>query len=116
MAKKVKTESMLFFERQKKIVDTQSDLKHDIFINISEHQKVTDKTEKGTRVLIAKYPDFHKIYLYKYMPPGSDGYPRGGVIVWNSICEQMQSFYLESVAIHPSGGQHKFYKKEENEE
>lgn len=93
---------MSFYERRKQVFNPQSDLTHEVFINVAEHQKITDKTEKGVRVLVARYPDFYKIYFHSYLPVGSNSYPRGGVKVFNSTMDQFQCFYFESVALHPN--------------
>lgn len=108
--KKEEKEKMSFFERRRHVFNPESSISHHVFINVTEHQKVTENTEKGTRILVARYPDFYKIYLFQYMLPGTPGYPRGGVRAWNLNEEQMQCFYFESVALHPDGGKHKFYE------
>ena len=113
--KKEDTIKLDYFERRKKIVNPESSCAHDIFINVHDHQQVTEQTEKGMRILVAKYPDFYKIYFHSYMHPGSPSYPRGGVRVWNATHEQMQCFYFESVAIHPEGGFHRFLNKDGDE-
>jgi hypothetical protein len=88
-------------------------VQHKVFAEIPEHQKINELTARGTRVLVARYPDFYKIYLSKFMPVGKPSFPRGGVLVWNATYEQTQAFYLESVSIHPEGGSHKFYESDE---
>lgn len=98
---------MSFYERRPQIL-TESGTSHQVFLNVAEHQKVTDKTEKGIRVLVAKYPDFYKIYFYQYIPIGANSYPRGGVKVFNATDDQFQCFYFESVALHPKGGKYSF--------
>jgi hypothetical protein len=114
--KKEEKEKMSFFERRRHTFNPESGITHQIFINVTEHQRVTENTEKGTRILVARYPDFYKIYLFQYMLPGTEGYPRGGVRAWNVNEEQMQCFYVESVALHPDGGKHRFFQGlDENE-
>jgi hypothetical protein len=98
---------MSFYERRAQVL-TPSGTAHQVFLNVADHQKVTDKTEKGIRVLVARYPDFYKIYFHSYLPVGSDSYPRGGVRVFNATVDQYQCFYFESVALHPKGGKYSF--------
>lgn len=102
---------MAFFERSRKIFDTQSGIDHLIFQNVLETQQVNETTPQGIRLLVARYPDFYKLYLYRYVKVGQPGFPRGGVVVWNATHEQMQNFYFESVALHPEGGYRKFYEE-----
>lgn len=118
MAKKNKEKpiDVSFFERRKKNFGSDSMCNHDIFINVSEHQQVTEKTEQGIRVVVARYPNFYKIYFHSFIQPGEPSFPRGGIRVWNATHEQTQYFYFESVAIHPDGGSHKFYNRDEDEE
>lgn len=106
---------MDYFDRRKERVNPESSCLHSIFVEVSDIQKVTDKTEKGIRVLVARYPDFYKIYFHSYLSPGTPSYPRGGIRVYNVTLGQMQCFYFESVAIHPEGGFYKFHSKEEND-
>lgn len=110
---KEKKDEMSFFERRKKTFNVESGNLHEIFVDVSENQMVTDKTEQGIRVLVARYPDFYKIYFFKYIFPGEQSFPKGGIKVWNDTYGQMQYFYYESVALHPDGGRHKFYREEE---
>lgn len=95
------------FERRDKTFGD-STLTHKVFHGIPTSYKVTENTKRGTRLMIAKYPNSHKIYFYGYILPGTNSYPRGAVKVWNKELEQIQYFYFESVAIHPSGEMHKF--------
>lgn len=108
--KNTETDNLEYLQRRTQIY---SELQHKVFVEIPDHQKVNELTARGTRVLVARYPDFYKIYLSKFVAAGRPGFPRGGVVVWNSNDDQMQSFYLESVAIHPDGGSHKFYESED---
>jgi len=99
-----------YCDRASKVFSPISMMKHVIFLGIKEYQKVIESTPIGSRLAVAKYPNFYKLYLYSYHSPGEPSYPRGGVKVWNETDRQMQSFYLESVAIHPhpNGGMKKF--------
>ena len=99
---------MSFYERRTQVFNPQSEITHEVFVDVAEHQKITETTEKGVRVLVARYPDFYKIYFFKYIPVGSDSYPRGGVKVFNATDDQYQCFYFESVALHPKGGKYSF--------
>ena len=111
--KKEEKEKMSFFERRQQTFNSSSTA-HEVFIGVTENQQVKPDTEKGVRVLVARYPDFYKIYFHSYIQPGTPSFPRGGVKVWNATHDQMQYFYFESVALHPDGGQHKFYDKEQD--
>lgn len=111
MGRKKKEEKIKldYFERRNKSINPDSPVTHAVFVDVTEVQQVTENTEKGTRVLVAKYPDFYKIYFHSYIHPGTKSFPRGGIKVWNANQDQMQCFYFESVAIHPEGGKYKFY-------
>jgi hypothetical protein len=78
-----------------------STLEHDIFLGVPFDKLITKFTERGMRVAVAKYPAFYKIYLLKYIEAGLESYPRGGIKVYNATQDQTQSFYYESVAVHP---------------
>lgn len=103
MGRRKKDEPKLeYYERKSQVFNPESQIAHMVFIGVSNHQKITQDTEKGTRVLVARYPDFYKIYFFRYIPVGSTSYPRGGVKVFNATEDQFQCFYYESVAIHPT--------------
>lgn len=85
-----------------KIFNHESRIDHEVFLNVPHDKKIDIFTEKGTRVVVAKYPAFYKIYFIEYIEPGRQSYPRGGIKVYNQTFEQIQSFYYESVAIHPT--------------
>jgi len=106
-------ETNQYYNRTEKVFNT-SGTTHTIFINVNENQKVTSDTSVGIRVLVARYPDFYKIYLYDYHNPGEPSYPHGGVRVWNEAFGQIQAFYYDSVAIHPEGGSKRFHKQVDN--
>jgi hypothetical protein len=91
-----------------KPVTKSSTTEHWIYLNVDKESAVDSLTQKGTRLLVARYPDFYKIYLYKTHIPGESSWPNGGVTVYNSNYEMLQSFYYDSVAIHPEGGSYKF--------
>jgi len=91
-----------------KSVTKSSTTEHWIYLNVDKESAVDSLTQKGTRLLVARYPDFYKIYLYKTHIPGESSWPNGGVTVYNSNYEMLQSFYYDSVAIHPEGGSYKF--------
>jgi hypothetical protein len=110
---KINEKGDLFYpERGEKIFNVVSSVSHYVFLNTPDNQKITPSTEHGVRVLVAKYPDFHKIYFCKYIYQHTDNFPFGGIKVWNSEVDQMQYFYYDSVALHPSGGSHRIYDKE----
>ena len=91
-----------------KPVTKSSMTEHWVYLNVDKESVVDSLTQKGTRLLVARYPDFYKIYLYKTHIPGESSWPNGGVTVYNSNYEMLQSFYYDSVAIHPEGGSYKF--------
>ena len=102
-----------FYDRANKIFNPENGLVHRVFVGVKDAQKIREDTPVGTRVLVARYPDFYKLYLYDFKLVGSPHYPYGGVKVWNSTHGQMQSFYYDSVAIHPVGDTHRFERVEE---
>lgn len=85
-----------------KIFNAESRIDHEIFLNVPHDKKIDIFTEKGTRVIVAKYPASYKIYLIEFIEVGRPSYPRGGIKVYNQTFDQVQSFYYESVAIHPT--------------
>lgn len=91
-----------------RVVSKSSNIEHWVFQGVDTDHKVDNFTLKGTRVLVARYPDFYKIYLYKTHSSGEPSWPNGGVTVYNATYETMQCFYYDSVAIHPDGGSYKF--------
>lgn len=85
-----------------KIFNAESRIDHEVFSNVPQDKKIDIYTEKGTRVVVAKYPPFYKIYFIEFIEVGRPSYPRGGIKVYNQTFDQVQSFYYESVAIHPT--------------
>lgn len=85
-----------------------STIQHWVYLDVDNEHVVDSLTPKGTRLLVARYPDFYKIFLYKSHISGEPSWPKGGVEVYNSNYETMQYFYFDSVAIHPEGGNYKF--------
>jgi hypothetical protein len=79
-----------------------STVEHIIFDSIPAENKITRDTDIGTRVIVAKYPSFYKIYFMKYHDAGTKFYPNGGIEVYNSTYDLKQSFPLQSVAVHPT--------------
>ncbi len=75
---------------------------HLVFANIPSDKKISKDTDTGSRVIVAKYPTFYKIYFVEYIDAGKPSFPRGGVKVYNQTFDQMQYFYYESVALHPT--------------
>lgn len=90
-----------YYERTTKVFNTESGSSHPVFVDVKPCQQIDENTPHGVRVLVAKYPNFYKIYFHSFYPPGEPGFPRGGVKVWNTNIHKMQTFYSESVAIHP---------------
>ena len=85
-----------------KIFNHESRIDHEVFLNVPHDKKIDIFTEKGTRVVVAKYPTYYKIYLIEFIEVGRPSYPRGGIKVYNQTFDQVQSFYYESVAVHPT--------------
>jgi hypothetical protein len=97
-----------YFKSTQRTVRKSSSTEHWIFLDVNDENKVDRFTLKGTRVLVAKYPDYYKLYLYKTHTPDEMSWPIGGVTIYNATDDVMQSFYYESVVIHPDGGSYKF--------
>lgn len=97
-----------YYKCVQRIVSKKSNIEHWTFQEVDNDHKVDQFTIKGTRVLVASYPDFYKIFVYKTHVSGEPSWPNGGVTVYNATYEIMQSFYYDSVAIHPDGGSYKF--------
>jgi|LauGreDrversion4_2_1035121.scaffolds.fasta_scaffold27942_6 hypothetical protein len=97
-----------YYKCVQRVVSSVSNVTHWVFNDVDEPHKVDFFTQKGTRLLVARYPDFYKIYLYKTHRAGEPSWPNGGVMVYNANYETMQYFYYDSVAIHPEGGMYKF--------
>jgi hypothetical protein len=97
-----------YYKCVQRVVSKSSSTEHWTFQGVDGQHKVDNYTLKGTRVLVARYPDFYKIYLYKTHIAGEPSWPNGGVTVYNATYETMQCFYYDSVAIHPEGGSYKF--------
>ncbi len=104
-------ESNSYFRSQEVVLNPQTGFVHNIFLGVEETAKVTKFTPKGTRILVSKYPDFYKIYLFSYHDIGTPHFPHGGVTVFNATNDMRQYFHPDSVAIHPEGGTHKFYEE-----
>lgn len=69
---------------------------------IPEDRRITKHTDVGSRVIVAKYPMFYKIYFMEYIDVGKPHFPHGGIKIYNATFEQTQYFYYESVALHPT--------------
>jgi hypothetical protein len=76
-------------------------LMYEAFEKIPSKQRVDPFTPYGTRVLVAKYPDFYKLFLIRYHEEGEPSYPYGGVEVWNANDDCRCAFYYDAVSIHP---------------
>jgi hypothetical protein len=72
------------------------------YAHIPAERRITKDTDIGSRVIVAKYPAFYKIYFMEYIDAGQPHFPHGGIKVYNATYEQAQYFYYESVAIHPT--------------
>ncbi len=80
-----------------------------VFQTIPTTKKVDKFTERGTRVYVARYPEFYKIYLIKYHDIGSHGFPNGGVTVYNATFEQVQHHPIDGVMLHQKLDKCKIY-------
>jgi hypothetical protein len=72
------------------------------YFYIPEDRLITKNTDIGSRVIVAKYPLFYKIYFMEYIDIGKKYFPHGAIKVYNATFDQTQYFYYESVAIHPT--------------
>jgi hypothetical protein len=97
-----------YYERKVVMFNPNSGTTHQVFTGVKPCQQINETTQVGVRVLVARYPNFYRMYLYSFHKPGEHTFPRGGVKIWNANFHQMQTFYQESVAIHPEGGYHRF--------
>jgi len=102
-----------YYERKEVVFNPSSGTSHQVFTGVKLCQQINETTQMGTRVLVARYPNFYRLYLYSFHKPGEPTFPRGGIKIWNSNFHQIQYFYQESVAIHPAGGYHRFVGVEE---
>jgi hypothetical protein len=59
------------------------------------------KEHVGKKVLVAKHGNSVRTKLTGYYPENSKLYPKGGVSIWNETYEQYESYYLNSVILHP---------------
>jgi len=100
-------ESNRYYKSIPKIIGTNGTI-FEVFINVDKNNVVNEITPKGTRVLVAKYPDFYKLYLYNTHRVGELCFPNGGVTIYNTVYEMMQCFHYESVVVHPEGGSYRF--------
>lgn len=72
------------------------------YMFIPEDRRVTKNTDVGSRVIVAKYPMFYKLYFMEYIDMGKKHFPYGGIKIYNATYDQTQYFYYESVATHPT--------------
>lgn len=79
-----------------------SSIFHELYHNIPVERRITKNTDIGSRVIVAKYPAFYKIYFMEYIDVGKPHFPLGGIKVYNVTFEQTQYFYYDSVALHPT--------------
>lgn len=98
-------EPSIFVRESKKVMDSGGWIVHrTVFKDVpTEHRISQDLVAKGTRVLVAQYPDFYRIYFKKYHEVG-EGYPHGGIEVYSANNGRTEFYYYESVALHPKGG------------
>ena len=74
---------------------------YECFDKIPKDKLIDKFTSPGTRVLVAKYPDYYKLFFLKYHEAGERYYPNGGIEVWNANEECKTAFFVDSVALHP---------------
>jgi hypothetical protein len=79
-----------------------SSVDYSVYYTIPKEYKIDSFTEVGSRVIVAKYPIFYKIYLIKYIEAGVPHFPRGGIKVYNTEYDQIQYHGYDSVALHPT--------------
>lgn len=98
-------ESSIFTRVQLPSKDPKWTWKYWAFVNVpTQYHILRDLVARGVRVLVAEHPDFWKIYFKKFHEPGDAGFPHGGITVYNANNRRSESYYLESVALHPKGG------------
>ena len=107
-------EKSTYFKIGKRVHNPETGVLLDVYLNVDKDHVVNQFTSPGTRVLVARYPDFYKMYLYKTHVIGAPHFPMGGVTVYNATYEMMQDFSYESVAIHPDGGWYRFKSMQES--
>lgn len=79
-----------------------SETDYTVFLYIPSDKRISKSTEVGSRVIVATYPFFYKIYFIEYVEKGIKFFPNGGIKCYNSTFEQLQYFPYDSVAIHPT--------------
>ena len=61
-----------------------SSVDYSVYYTIPKEYKIDSFTEVGSRVIVAKYPIFYKIYVMKYIEAGVPHFPLGGIKVYNT--------------------------------
>lgn len=79
-----------------------SSIEFETYYNIPVDRQITKNTDVGSRVVVAKYPTFYKLYFMEYIDAGKPHFPIGGIKVYNATFEQTQYFYYDAVALHPT--------------
>lgn len=79
-----------------------SNIEFQIYQNIPSDRKITKLTDVGSRVIVAKYPNFYKMYFMEYIDVGKRHFPNGAIKIYNVTFEQTQYFYYDAVALHPA--------------
>ena len=79
-----------------------SSIEFETYHSIPDERRITKYTDVGSRVVVAKYPLFYKIYFMEYIDIGKPHFPIGGIKVYNATFEQTQYFYYDAVALHPT--------------
>lgn len=74
------------------------------FENVPMESQIQNFTEIGIRVLVAKYPDFYKIYFKRFFVTGDENHRQDAVEVYNANEERCECHYADQVALHPEGG------------
>jgi hypothetical protein len=97
-----KTESPGLQRIQKTIVKGIIVYHRSIFSNVPHDLYVDKFTPHGTRVIVAKFPDSFKFYLKAYHEAGEQGFPHGGVTLFNAIEGRNETHALESITRHPT--------------
>lgn len=77
-------------------------MEFETYKNIPIDRQITKTTDIGTRIIVAKYPAFYKIYFMEYIDIGKPHFPIGGIKVYNLTFGQVQYFYYDAVALHPT--------------
>ena len=58
-----------YYERKEVVFNPSSGTSHQVFTGVKLCQQINETTQMGTRVLVARYPNFYRLYLYSFHKP-----------------------------------------------